>query len=330
MRLPLPCILSALILAPGPAWGDVLIVDSLEDHDGSCGPMNCTLREAIGEADSGDTIVFDFSALPPGEPIIVLQSPLPELNRTGLTIDGYDCIGCGDVAENTSLPADGFDLAIGPTIDGALLPVASSSDLLVITAGGVTVRGLNLRNAGDEAIVLLSGSDSVVEGCLIGTDRAGLVAQPNQGGGVLIRNADRVTIGPNNVISGNGLAGVRIEPSSGPVEAPVLIGNLIGLDITGGGPLPNAGPGVLVEPGNSFARVQDLVVGDGTEVGRNIISGNSGGGCTRGGASTSSSSRATQSVRTGRRRRASAAVGGGSASSPPSTACPRTRRCSTT
>ena len=278
-RLLLATILAAASLLPAISRAATLTVNSLLDHDdGSCSYADCTLREAIEEAEPGDTINFAFATLPATGPVIELQSALPWLEVTGLTLDGYDCTGCGSVVENTSLPADGLDLQVGPTLDGSLLPVHYNSDLITIDGEDITVRGLNLANSADEAVTVRSGGDgAVIEGCLIGTDRTGTVAQPSLEYGVFVWQADDVTIGPYNLISGNVDAGIRIFPDYGSANDGLVIGNLIGTDITGTLPLPNGVDGIrlFAEDGPT---IDDWSIGDGTEPGRNIISGNTGAG----------------------------------------------------
>ena len=278
---PLMFVLLAALGAVSAAQATVLTVNSLDDHDdGNCSSGDCTLREAIDEADPNDTIIFDFASVPASGPVIELLSPLPWLDADRLTIDGYDCTGCGSVVENTALPADGLNLQIGPTIDGSLLPIHYESDLITIAAEDVTVRGLNLANAGDEGLLIRSGGDrAVVEGCLIGTDRTGTVAAANQQYGVYVNQAEDVIIGPYNVISGNVDAGIRIWDNLQTMHGGAVIGNLIGTDITGTVALPNGIDGIRFEA-ESGPGIEAWTIGDGTEAGRNVISGNVGNGVT--------------------------------------------------
>ena len=272
-----PALALAALLAASPAGAATLVVNSLDDNDNGCSPSHCTLREAIDEANSHDTIVFDFSLLPPGDPVIELSSPLPHLEEEGLIIDGYDCTGCGLVAENAALPADGFDLLIGPTIDGSQLPVAPSSDLLILDAQDITIRGLNLRSSGDEAVLIHASADgAVIEGCLIGTDRTGLLAAGNAQYGIYIVGGDDITIGPGNVIAGNGDHGVFVEAANSGVRDLSIVGNLVGVGIDASTPLPNAGSGLVLE--GLSAQIENGAVGDGTAAGLNVLSGNGGHG----------------------------------------------------
>ena len=140
-----------------------------------------------------------------------------------------------------------FDLASGATIGGT-----SSGDANIISGNS------------DDGIII-SGSNCLVVGNLIGTNAAGTAAVPNAGCGVLV-DAQGATIGGTssgdaNIISGNGSYGVLIN-------APCLVaGNLIGTNAAGTAAVPNAVDGVLVDaPGATIG---------GTSPGAaNIISGN--------------------------------------------------------
>lgn len=119
----------------------------------------------------------------------------------------------------------------------------------------------------------------------IGTNPAGNAAIPNEWSGVLVMGgANHITIGGDNagegnLISGNTQDGVRISGAG--TDANQVIGNLIGLDVTGSQALGNQGFGVQV---NSMAQNNliggDDLISDGSpgSFSRNIISGNSDGG----------------------------------------------------
>ena len=87
--------------------------------------------------------------------------------------------------------------------------------------------------------VVFSGAGATggaVQNDLIGTDVTGETALGNAGDGVYLANAPANLIGglgasDGDVISGNGLTGVRIEGAG--ASANVVVGNLIGTDATG-------------------------------------------------------------------------------------------------
>jgi len=272
----------ALILAvlalPSAASAATWTVNSLADtSDGACTAAagGCTLREAIAALDDGDEIVFSFTAVPVGGPVITLTSALPDISDDNVTIDGFDCTGCGAaVAANTNDPADGFNTVIGPTIDGSSMGV--TAPLLSVEAEDVVIQGLNLRNGPSHGIEIEDDSDTedvTVLGCFIGTDRTGTIAMPNAGDGVHIAGRDDHVIGPFNLISGNGGDGIFID--GGSADDIDIVGNLIGVDVTAAAALGNGDDGVHADgPTGTNQNINGLVIGDGTEAGRNVISGN--------------------------------------------------------
>jgi len=114
-----------------------------------------------------------------------------------------------------------------------------------------------------------------VLGNRIGTDAAGSASRPNSSGGVTIENGavnndvGQDVTGAGNLISGNLGSGVAIA-GAGTTNNRVR-GNVIGLDVSGATPLPNALHGISVQDaaGNSL--------GGATALARNVISGHENG-----------------------------------------------------
>ena len=124
--------------------------------------------------------------------------------------------------------------------------------------------------------VHISGGNSqtTVSGNHIGTNPAGTAALGNDQEGVFIADGNSVSV-VNNLISGNGLAGIKIAPSfagSGWARNNVIQGNLIGTDVTGTVPIPNDDSAVTLSnaPGNT--------IGGTVANQRNVLSGNTGDG----------------------------------------------------
>jgi hypothetical protein len=143
---------------------------------------------------------------------------------------------------------------------------------------GNTIEG-NLTSGNGRSGIALSDwhtNSNVVAGNLIGTDATGTKALGNHWSGVSIgfmgasfnrvggtRPADR------NVISGNDHAGIELM---GPGDNEnIVLGNYIGVDITGTKALANLGGGVV----NGGCRA---LIGGATPAERNVISGNKGSG----------------------------------------------------
>lgn len=248
-----------------------LTVNSTLDHTGSCTSSDCTLREAMNAAGSGDTINFSFSGTSAPRTIVV-TSTLPDVDAS-FTIDGFDCSGCGSVSENTALasPALGLDSVLGVTV---IASSSSVSPILYMTHGG-TIRGLNIQGSGADAIEINQADNATITGCYVGTNVEGSAApSPNAGMGIEVLNATGVQIGPYNLISGNGEHGIRVRGQDS--DAVEIFGNLIGTNADADGALGNGWWGVaVVGAGN---HIHDLVVGGPAEEDTNVISGNNSGG----------------------------------------------------
>jgi CSLREA domain-containing protein len=232
----------------------VITVNTAADEDNGIGVGGVSLREAIKAANmtaAADLINFNIPGV--GPHTIALTSPLPALT-TKMTITG-----------NTQP---------GIVLNGS--GAGAGANGLVLRAAGSFVRGLTINNFQGNGI-LIFGSNSVVEGCRIGTDVDGTTAAPNQLHGILIAGlAAGVRIGgtaagAGNHLSGNGLAGVAIHGPS--TKNNVVQGNRIGTDISGSAALGNGYVGVLISGGADANFIGGTVPGA-----RNLISGNSGSG----------------------------------------------------
>jgi YVTN family beta-propeller protein len=140
------------------------------------------------------------------------------------------------------------------------------------TIGGPSVFDRNIISGNDgDGILLDVGSDnSTVHAQLIGVDFFGTSPLGNAGWGIRILS-DGNSIGGfgsfnRNVISGNGLGGLRVEGSNNAIHD-----NAIGTDAAGSLPLGNSGPGVEIAGGsdNRFATVGNHIAhnsGDGVVI----------------------------------------------------------------
>ncbi|MBI9045538.1 MAG: right-handed parallel beta-helix repeat-containing protein [Anaerolineaceae bacterium] len=202
--------LSTLTIAPIPI-GKTIVVISAEDS----GPG--TLREAIKDANPGDTIEFDISNFPPDQPeIIYLQSQLT-IHQENLTVDATH---------------------IGVILDGSNFPDGWYSAFQIYSSNN-TVRGLQLRNFPGGAIYISSGQnnliiDNVIGGCddgvslggpetlnniitgnYIGVRTDGETSFPNRNNGITVgEGAHDNQIGPDNVIAFNDQFGILFPDSN--------------------------------------------------------------------------------------------------------------------
>jgi len=248
--------LSALRSRATPATPAVLVVSSAADS----GPG--TLRQALLNAQAGDTIVFDPGVFSPTTPATIsLASPLPGITQDGLSLDASDAgvILDGSAAGGSMTPGLGIN-ASGVAVRGLQIVRFSGYGIELHgqhniiggnpgLGGGPLGQG-NLLSGNGQSGIGLFGTETfsnTVTGNLIGTDPAGLVAWGNQRDGVHINGAHHNLIA-GNVISGNQGAGVQIccTPDS---ACNTVRDNLIGVGSDGQTPVPNAWRGIVISDG---------------------------------------------------------------------------------
>jgi hypothetical protein len=253
--------------AAAAASAAILVVNS--PNDGGPG----TLRQAMLDAVSGDTIVFDPVVFPPGSPVsITLASDLPTLDQGNVTIDG----------DNAGVILDGSDVTPGHgdgiyiTSDGNLIRElqilyfpgdgleiyggASNNTVVSNTISGNAYTGINIAGLGT--------TGNQVTDNLIGTDPAGTAAiGGNYMSGIAIREGAQYNTIAGNLISGNDADGVVVDSSG--TDHNVISGNYIGTDIGGTYAVPNGAFGILLNDGAQ----RNTIGGDSPEE-RNLVSGN--------------------------------------------------------
>lgn len=225
--------------------------------------MTLTLRQAIVNANATtapDTILFN---LPAGATTIHPITALPTVTQP-TTIDG------------TSQPGYAGTPIVNIDGTGTLAPdpLTLNSDGLRFTGGSSTLRGLIIGGFDNNALLagvgvsIAGAGGNVIAGNWIGTDVTGSLANANFEG-VVVENSDNNRIGgataaDRNVISGNGLDGVRFAGGSGNVVS----GNYIGVNAGGDAPLGNGLSGVNIEAGAA------PIIGGTTGGAGNVVSGN--------------------------------------------------------
>ena len=242
-----------------------------------------TIQFGIG---SGTQTIAPLSALPtitdsvridgttqPGfvsEPIIEIRGDSAGAGANGLTIIGTNSIvqglvinrfgqygiyisgagATGNVIEGNYIGTDVTGaLDLGNVSHGVAIENGAANNRIGGTAAGAG----NLISGNNASGILLrfSGTQlNVVEGNFIGTTRTSTATLPNSERGVLILDgAGNSTIGgtaagAGNVISGNVGDGIDILVTTS--TANLVVGNLIGTDLTGNLDLGNAGLGVAI------------------------------------------------------------------------------------
>ena len=193
-------------------------------------------------------------------------------------------VGSG-LAGDTLVSGNGGDgIIISGSADGTIVTGcwvglnAAGTAALANTGQGVNLSGVNGNTVGPgnivsgnvmSGILLISGSTgNTVAANFVGLNASGSAAVGNSLNGIIVSDADGNTIGPGNVVSGNGTNGVRLRTGA---SGNVVKGNTIGLNAAITAAIPNA-DGVQINDG-----AQDNTIG-GPGPDRNVISGNSNSG----------------------------------------------------
>ncbi|MFY9572266.1 MAG: BACON domain-containing carbohydrate-binding protein, partial [Blastocatellia bacterium] len=233
------------------------------------GTVNFSVALNAGASPRGGTLTIaglTFTVTQDGSPVVVrtinLISPLPKITDP-VIIDG------------TTQP--GF---AGRPIIELNASAARGSDVLNITAGSSTIRGLviNHFNSGNRAagILLITNGGNLIEACFIGTDSNGTSAAEGPSGpeavsaGVSVRGSPNNTVGGTTTAARNiiaGLDGNGINISNG-TTGTLVRGNFIGSDVTGSTSLGNQRIGVNIA-GSSQNTIGGTVAGA-----ANLLSGN--------------------------------------------------------
>jgi hypothetical protein len=211
--------------------GTTILVTSTADS----GPG--TLRQAMLDANSGDTISFDPGVFPPSTPVtITLSSELPHIGQGNLTIDGSnswvvldgstatgDWEGCLQIVGSDANTIRGLRVANFP---GPGIAISGNARNNVI--GGDRSIGAgpfgqgNFLTSNDVGIGLWTDDTrrNTVTGNLIGTDAAGTEGLGNRTGIWITEGARRNTIGPDNLVAHNDGPGIEVDDA-------VTLGNTI-------------------------------------------------------------------------------------------------------
>jgi CSLREA domain-containing protein len=193
-------------------------------------------------------------------------------NSIGILINGTAATG-NQIRSNYIGTDDNALVALGTQERGVMIQggaknnVLSGSSAAQLIISGNTGYGVLLRGAGT--------TGNTIAGAYIGTGFNSTTAVPNGLGGVRIEDsANRNTVGPNAVISGNTGDGVSIGltlPTATTVVSNSIQASLIGLNRDGTAPLPNTGRGIAVNDGAS-----ETLIGGNSSADANYIAANGG------------------------------------------------------
>jgi len=241
----------AIASAAARGLGRALVVTSTADS----GPG--TLRQALLDARSGDTITFDTTVFPPSAPAtIYVSSELPPITQGNLTVDASNA---GVILDGSKIPEDMWVSGLNINSDrntiwglqildfnpGAGISIIDPAQNNAVggdrsIGSGPTGQG-NLIANGDIGIRLCCNagvSRNTITGNLIGTDSSGLVPGGNVTGIRIEYGPSNNIIGPNNIIVYNSNAGVEIAGSDSlgnTIFQNSIHDNHVGINLTEGG-----------------------------------------------------------------------------------------------
>jgi hypothetical protein len=205
-------------------------------------------------------------------------------NTIGGDAPGQRNVVSGNTGHGISLSSDG---TISNTVSGNYIgtdasgaPPLPNSGIGVSIGGGAQYNTVGGDRPGEGNVISASGAwgvgiagtgtmSNTVSGNYIGTDASGTAALPNAQHGVYIHmGARNNTVGPDNVISGNGNYGVNINAFTDATAGNTVFGNYIGTDATGRQPLGNGFSGVVMANGT-----RDNTIGPGNVIAYNTYDG---------------------------------------------------------
>ncbi len=236
----------------------------LNTNDSGPGSLRQAIINVNTVATEGDRIEFAITNV--GKTIFP-ASPLPTLSEP-VTIDGYTQPGA---AVNTS--TTGFAGNLPVRLSGARAGAGANG--LLVAGGNSVIRGLMITEFSGDGVEISGSSGSVIEGCVIGLDAAG-VDHGNGDNGVYVTDSSNNLIGgtntaARNVISGNNGGGIELDGDGARNNR--VLNNLIGSDQTGALARGNTSDGVLVQNGSRGNRVGGVFANE-----ANLIANNSGSG----------------------------------------------------
>jgi hypothetical protein len=254
---------------PGFVSTPVIFLDgsALASQSGASGSASGLVVLNVGTPTRGGGVTAgSVHALQAGSGSTIRGMAIGNFPGAGIFLQGSG----GNVIEQDDLGTDTSGAVAAPNGLSGVLVVDSVDNLI----GGLSA-GLGDVISGNTTvgvwIVGAKARGNVVVGNRIGTDAGGTKRLDNGLSGVLIAGAGGNLVGGTtpaaaNVISGNGSVGVMINGSA--ASGNVVMGNLIGTDVSGKRAVPNVDDGVFLvaAPGN-------LIGGTVTGAG-NVISGN--------------------------------------------------------
>ena len=274
-------VLSSLPAATGPLVIDGYTQPGASPNSGSIGSNAQIKIELVGP---GGSSVRALALLVGSVGSSVRGLAINRFGGSQILALGDDCVITGNY-----IGTDPGGTIAYPSEPGTRVGLSISGDRCRV--GGPLAADRNVVSGNSHDGIYVGGSDVVVQGNLVGTDRVGASALGNRCGisigvtgtgasptlGARIGGTNSGASAPRNVISGNLRCGIEIRSGQGHV----IEGNLIGLAAFPLATIPNDGPGIDVQGGESI-RIGAVVAGSIS----NGIAGNAGPGVRIAGTST--------------------------------------------
>ena len=266
------------VLSSLPGLNDAVLIDGYTQPGSSpnSGVIGSSAQIRIVLAGTGSASVRGLALLAGSAGSTVRGLAINRFGGSQINALSADCVITGNY-----IGTDATGSIAYPSSPGTRLGLGVSGDRCRI--GGTARADRNVVSGNSHSGIYVGGSDVVVQGNLVGTERTGGSALGNScgiligttGTGALptlharIGGVNSGTIAPRNVISGNTRCGIEIVSG----EGHVIEGNLIGLAAFPIFVIPNQGPGIDVL-GGGLMRIGAANAGDIS----NTIAGNLGPG----------------------------------------------------
>ena len=224
--------------------GKTIIVTSTKDSGLG------TLRQALEEAQSGDTITFDRAVFPPTAPVTIsITSELPHIHQGNLTIDGSNV---GVILDGSSFPDEIWIFGIGiqsnrNTVLGLqIVNFPGPGFGLIAGSQNNTIEGNLISKNRNVGIFVSDSSFNTIRGNYIGTDLSGTEAWGNHYNGIFIDGGSHSQI-IDNLICDNGASAISLQGSN--THSNAVSENLIGVDANQSLLMGNGGIGIEIRHG---------------------------------------------------------------------------------
>jgi len=180
---------------------------------------------------------------------------------SGNAFEGVEIFGSPNVVQGNFIGTNAAGTAAIPNGTGVDISTSPSLPFNNNLIGGTSLGAGNLISGNRSSGVFTNAAGTIIQGNLIGTDFSGSSRISNQTG-IEVSGTDiligGLTSAARNVISGND-TGIEIRASStSSPQGNIVQGNLIGLNASGTGPLPNIKRGIELEDavGNTIGGTQ--------------------------------------------------------------------------